>query len=65
MLNKLQASCGWALGINGMCNSLNSFNCRHYKQAKDADKLEPKGVVDKLTCSSLMLRNLMCPRRID
>lgn len=40
---------------------LNDFNRRHCKQAKDADKLEPKGVVDKLTCSSLTSRNCRAP----
>ena len=44
-MTRLQASCGRALGMNGMCKLIEQLcNRRHCKQAKDADKLEPKGI---------------------
>ena len=42
-MTRLQASCGRALGMNGMCKLIEQLcNRRHCKQAKDADKLELK-----------------------
>ena len=44
-MTRLQASCGRALGTNGMCKLIEQLcNRRHCKQAKDADKLELKSM---------------------
>ncbi len=59
----LQTSCDKALALNGMANvSESQLPRRPFRQAKDVDKLEPKGVQPgSNACSLIITQTIQLP----